>query len=369
MSDEDSIFDDGPAAPAAEAPKAPEPAPAPPTQPPDMDELVQESEKLGLYEPAKSPEKATAQEVSKSVEVKAKAKILAEKIFKKGHIVDLHIGGMTFRKKLQPKDIGKKKEDVPAEVIVLGHKRLIKKTALSEIESIRGKAYSIVEEHSTESWIPKQRFMTKEALPKVLKSLQDLRVDFFKAVEKFVTEYPTLKAEMLAEFPQLASSLEPFYPSPAAVRASFHFDVSHYTTSPVTLGDDLLAQAKIEVEEDLMKKIDSFLSDTVKNTHMIFLTELQAVKEKLDGGEKVNAKTIKKIHEMIETAKTKDVAGDTEFLAMLDDFKKKFTVDASKEKSFKDEIKDSLDAVMKAAGDEKAAEETVTKYKRSLIIN
>lgn len=51
-----------------------------------------------------------------ALDVKNKTKIIMEKIFKKGHIVDPHIGGMTFRKKLQPKDIGKTKADVPAEI-------------------------------------------------------------------------------------------------------------------------------------------------------------------------------------------------------------------------------------------------------------
>jgi hypothetical protein len=173
---------------------------------------------------------------------------------------------------------------------------------------------------------------------------------------------------MLAEFPKWADALSPHYPSPAAVKASFHFEVTQFTASMVTAEGELLSQAQLELEGDLMTKLDEFLQSTVKNTHKLFLDELQAVKEKLDGGDKINAKTIKKIHEMIETATTKDVAGDTEFLAMLEGFKKKFTVDASKEKSFKDEIKETLEKIITVAGDEKAAEETVVKYKRSILV-
>lgn len=301
-------------------------------------------------------------------DIKDKAKIIMEKIFKKGHIVDPHIGGMTFRKKLQPKDIGKTKADVPAEIVSLGHKRLIKKSALAEIESIRGKSYSIVEQHSTESWIPHLRFMSKVSVDKVIGILKELKIEYFKAVEKFVDQYPKLKDEMLAEYPKWAEALQPFYPSAATVKASFHFDVSEYSVSMVTAEGELLSEAKMEIESGLMAKLDTFLKDTVKNTRQLFLQELQAVKEKIDSGEKVNSKTIKKIHDMIEVAESKDIAGDTEFIALLSDFKKKFTVDASKEKSFKDEVAGTLDKILETAGDEKNAEETVFKYKRSILV-
>lgn len=301
-------------------------------------------------------------------DLKAKAQMLTEKIFKKGHIVDPHIGGMTFRKKLIPKDIGKTKADVPAEVVSLGHKRLIKKSALAEIETIRGKAYSLVEQHSTESWIPHLRFMSKVSSEKVVATLKTLKADYFKAVDKFVEQYPALKDEHLKEFPQWAEALLPFYPSAAQVKASFHFEVSEYSVSMVTAEGELLSQAKMEIESGLMDKLDTFLKDTVKNTRQLFLQELQAVKAKIDAGEKVNAKTVKKIHDMIEVAESKDIAGDVEFIALLSDFKKKFTVDASKEKSFKDEVSGTLDKILETAGDEKNAEETVFKYKRSILV-
>lgn len=303
-----------------------------------------------------------------ALDVKNKTKIIMEKIFKKGHIVDPHIGGMTFRKKLQPKDIGKTKADVPAEIISLGHKRLIKKSALAEIETIRGKAYSIVEQHSTESWIPHLRFMSKTSSEKVIAMLKTLKLDYFKAVDKFIEQYPSLKEEMLKEYPQWSEALLPLYPSVAQVKASFHFEVSEYAVSMVTAEGELLSEAKMEIEAGMMAKLDSFLKDTVKNTRQLFLQELQSVKEKIDSGEKVNSKTIKKIHDMIEVAESKDIAGDVEFIALLSDFKKKFTVDASKEKSFKDEVAGTLDKILETAGDEKNAEETVFKYKRSILV-
>lgn len=318
--------------------------------------------------PPPAPDPAAPPPEVKPQDLKAKAKILAEKIFKKGHIVDPCIGGMTFRKKLQPKDIGKTKADVPEEIIVLGHKRLIKKTALAEIEAIRGKAYSLVEQYSTESWIPSLRFMTKEAAVKVLASLKTLKEDYFKALDKFLEEYPKLKEEMLKEYPKWAEALAPFYPSPQQVKQSYHFDVAEYTVSMVTQEGEVLSQAQLEIEGDLMAKLDTFLKDTVKNTRQLFLEQLQAVKEKLDSGDKINSKTIKKIHEMIEVAQSKDIAGDTEFIALLSDLKKKFTVDASKEKSFKDEVEDTVNKIINVASDEGNAAETVSKWKRSIVV-
>lgn len=355
--DEESIFgDDEPAttaapSPAPETPKA-EVAPAPPAPQPETP---------AAPAPAETPAVAT--------DAPSKAKILAEKIFKKGHIVDLHIGGMTFKKKLQPKDIGKKKEDVPEQIIALGHKRLLKKEDVAEIQSIRNKAYALVEQYSNESWIPKLRYMTKENATYVVGELMKIRQEFFKAVEKFVVRYPELRESMLKEFPEWKEALEPFYPPQAKVKDTFYFEVNQYTISMVTPEGEFLSGAQMEIEKEMMGKLHQFLKDTVKNTRQLFLEELTAVQEKLNSGDKVNAKTIKKIQEMIDEAKTKDIAGDAEFMAMLDTFKKKFTVDAAKEKNFKAEVEGTLNQILTAGADEKAVEETVSKYKRSILID
>lgn len=312
-------------------------------------------------------------EIKKFVEKEKQAEMLLNKLFLKGRMVKVSIGCPEFRKKLTNVDIGKTKAEVPDEIISLGQKRLIKKSALAEIKSIQGMANKIVTSHSHESWIPMLRFMKDETAAKVKEELLKIRVDYMKLAEKFAKEYPALKEETLKEFPKWADKLQPYYPSPEKVKKSFYFEMSGFDDWRITIvrkEAEILGDAKLAIKESLMGKLNEFLASSVLDARTQFLEALQGVKEKLDAGEKVNEKTIKKIHEMIEEAKAKNITEDTEFFSMLDGFSKKFTADAAKDKkAFKNEIAKDLDAILAATTDEKAAEKVAEEYvHRSIIV-
>ncbi len=302
-----------------------------------------------------------------------KAEMILNKLFTKGRIVKVSVGCPEFKKKLTLKDLGKKKEEVPEEIVSLGQKRLIKKSAMEEIKAIQSKAYSIIDIHSHESWIPTLRFMKDETAEMVKQELLELRKQYLVLAEDFIKKYPQLKEETLNEFEKWRDRLEPFYPHEDKVKKSFYFEISGFDDWRLTIvrkEAEVLEEATLTLKQSLMDKLEDFLKGSVLSARTQFIEHLQMVQEKLNSGEKVNAKTIKKIHEMIEEAKSKDISGDTEFFNMLDEFGKKFTPDAAKEKNFKDEIGGSLEKILAAAKDDSAGDKVAGEYvKRSILLD
>lgn len=345
MTDNDSIF-------GADEP-APSPAPAPPAPP------------AAATAVAPPP---VADPAAAGTDVEKKAELILEKLFQSGTIVKISVGYWTAKKKLSPKDLGLDEAEVPEEIISLGQKRLVKKSSFEAIKSIEGKARKVAEEYSTESWIPGLRYMTTTAAGKVLPELQTLRTQFYEEMEKFLAKYPDLKAEMLKEYPQYAKALEPHYPSLERVRKSFYFTVDSFKITMARPEADVLTQAKVEIKQNLMDQLDGFLKTTVMDQRALFLEELQTVMEKLQGGDKVHAKTVKKIHEMITVAKEKDFVNDEDFFKLLDTFKEKFTQDNANAKD-NDSVKDALGKVLAAAQNTSDVPEVVGKYKRALIVD
>lgn len=302
-----------------------------------------------------------------------KAEMILNKLFIKGRFVKVSVGCPEFKKKLTNKDVGKKKEDLPEEIVSLGQKRLIKKSAMADIKALQSKAYSLVDTHSHESWIPTLRFMTDATAEMVKEELLKLRVEYLKLAEEFVKQYPKLKKETLEEFEQWRDRLEPFYPPEEKVKKSFYFEISGFDDWRLTIvrkEAEVLEEATLSLKQNLMDKLEDFLKGSVLSARTQFIEHLQMVQEKINSGEKVNAKTIKKIHDMIEEAKSKDISGDSDFFTMLDEFGKKFTPDAAKAENFKAEIGGSLDKILEAAKDESAGDKVAEEYvKRSILVD
>jgi len=340
MPDDDSIFGDEPTqtqtkAPAQPVPVSPAPVPAPP-------------------KPADAA-------------VEKKAEMLLSKLFKQGKIVKVSIGKWEGKRKLSAKDLGLDEDAVPDEIFHLGQKRLVTKSSFEKVKTIESKARGLVDSSSHESWIPSLRFMTDKAAGPILAELAELKKEYEKAADEFVSQYPTLKDEMLKKFPNYAKALEPFYPDPAKVRKSFYFQFDSFAVTMVSTGEaGALESAKVELKESLMAKLDGFYQASVVDTRAKFVEELELVKKKLDSGEKVHGKTIKKLNQMIEQAKTTNFVEDKQFFEMLDDFKKDLA--NINEEVFKKEIKKKLETTLSAAKKTEDVTEVVESYKRSILV-
>lgn len=316
---------------------------------------------------AKIEKGGDAPAVKKPETLGQKAEILLSKLFENGDIVKLHVGKWEGKKKFTHKDLKNlgMADELPDEVFMLGKKRLLQKSAFEAINLIEAKARRLIDDNSTESWVPGLRYMTSKMADSVIAELKDIEKEYMAEAEKFAKKYPTLRQQMLDAYPKYRKLLEPHYPSPERVQASFRFQVDRFQITIARRETSLLEDVKIEIQQDLEKKLDGFYTASVSGLRGKFIEELQGVQAKLTAGDKVHGKTIKKIQKMIDQAKGMEVVSDKEFFAHLDTLK----ADLAKinEDEFQKQVQEKLANTIAEAKKDNVGE-VVNEFKRSVLL-
>jgi hypothetical protein len=130
---------------------------------------------------------------------------VTEMIFERGTLVDIHVGKPTFQRRLRQNDL--LIEGLNEDVLHLGHKKLLPKKALEDLNTLEGRARNGLASRSLTFPVSGARFVRREALSEVLASLQSIKVQWQSKVEELVQEYPALKAKQLEEFEKQAKAL------------------------------------------------------------------------------------------------------------------------------------------------------------------
>lgn len=112
-------------------------------------------------------------------------------LFKHGTLFDLDIGRWMARKKLRADDLLLAPGTEGA--MQLGHKILLPKTAMKEIQEIDSKARVYLANRSTTFPIGGGRFVSSHVLTEVLERLREMRTSYLAAVGAMIEKYPDLR--------------------------------------------------------------------------------------------------------------------------------------------------------------------------------
>ena len=291
-------------------------------------------------------------------------------IYKSGVVADLTVSKWGAMAKLKPEDLGL--GSIP-ELIKLGHKELMKPEYLEKIRSAGSRFEDYLNHHSYVFPFGSARFVTYEVLEDVLSKAKEAEKEFNEAVEEFLNDYDTRRAEMLTEYREVFKKIleekegdEPFakqlimmdvenlvsklsmkYPSRADLESRFNFD---FTTFEVGLPgfnqlDNKEAIEKvhlnIEYKAKASKKIDSFLDQVIETLKGRVLEITGHMKKRLDAGN-LNQLQIKSFVKFAEDFKKQDFIG-MELDQILNSFKDKLA-GADKEKLSDEQFKANLAA-------------------------
>ncbi len=112
---------------------------------------------------------------------------------------------------------------MPEFVIGLGTKRLVKKELIDSWQQIAVKARHRLQKDSFLFPVGSSSFVPIAKLPMLEEELSKLKTEFERAVEYLWTNYDTIRAAMLEEFPDYRDSLARLYPPRDVARARFYF--------------------------------------------------------------------------------------------------------------------------------------------------
>jgi len=306
-----------------------------------------------------------------------KNKLAILNVFMDGCVVDPHIGYPRFEVKLSPKDLGLESKDIP-QIFLLGKKMLVDKTEIGVFQSLEARARRECEFYSVQTPIPGLRFVPNKVLPALEESLVKIKTQFTDRAHDFVSRYATVKQEMMEKYTEYRDSLEKLYPASLDVMQAFKFEWSCFTISlPRTLQAKAIdARSARDVQEkyneiverksrDLVSGFDKWSEEIVVNARKAALALFQTIKDKMDHGEVIHAKSIQALRDHIDSFRTMNFMGDTRMEEAL--VAAKDSLDGLNSKFEKEHSKEVMDAVLKAASDVSDVNGVTGKYKRRLM--
>lgn len=311
-----------------------------------------------------------------AVSDKTKTELLSA--FVDGCVVDPCIGYPRFEVKLSAQDLGLKPEDVP-EIFKLGKKQLIDQEEIRVFQRIESRARREVEFYSFSFPIPGLRFVPHRVLNRLVESMESIKREFNEAAAEFVGRYEDLKADMLTKYAQYRSALERLYPARPHVADSFHFSYAMFSIAlptklqrkavdlktseaAVTKANEIVAQKTRE----LVGSFDKWAEEIVMNARQAALEMFRLVKEKLDGGEVINAKSIESLKGFIDRFRDLNFVGDERMEKALVDAKS--ILDAGMNTRFaKDQAKQVIGQVVQAASDVSDVSQVTGAYRRRML--
>lgn len=257
---------------------------------------------------------------------------------------------------LKAADLGLPENSVNAQLVSLGHKKLVLKERLQELLRIESRVNAMLASVGF-SFMKALHFIPIEMSNEVMEELSKHKADFAKERDVFINNYETIKQEALAKWEEeaqqfrdkgqaevadrLLRSVEASYPPKEELHKYFEFNVVFFNVvAPPAIELDLQAlAAKVkdaevvaearsklvrEAQADVARQMSGFGAECAQQLRERFADLLDEVHETLGtaktrGG--VSQKTLNRLHDFYDNFKKLNFAGDTGLSKVLEDFK------------------------------------------------
>lgn len=246
-------------------------------------------------------------------------KITWNDLFLSGSVVDLDFSRWRARTSVKAADLGIPDSNAVAAALTLGSHRLIPAAAFEKIDEIGAAAKRTVEHYSQNfAFIRGARYVPAAKLPDVMAKLEEHRKAFDAAVDTFVAEYETKKAEMLPTLRQALTDaaktpeavevalerLAAEYPTATAVRTKFALKWSVYALQG---SKQQGTTAAIQDEADAVRGV---VRDMVAQLRAEVTGKLEDVLALIQKGGKLQPRSIEAAMSVLDHVDTVNVLGD-----------------------------------------------------------
>ena len=273
----------------------------------------------------------------------------------KGVLVSVTVRYWRARKKLNPEDLGLRKEQVNDRLISLGHKRLLPKESMEALARIEGRAHALVEENSFPFRNGVARYLPNERIEDVTGKLEDLKAQFEMEKRTFMQKYAELRDQALSEWRQTAQHLvsdpsrlvrviENEFPSPHRMDRYFSFDIQLFQVTvpemPQTQLVDAgtareIAQARQQAAQEARQRIehscDEFIQECVQEMRKQTSELCSDMIETINGKGYVHQKTLNRLIRFIDHFKQLNFMDDRQMEQQLENTRQQFLTRTAEE--------------------------------------
>lgn len=294
---------------------------------------------------------------------------------KDGVVISLHIGYWQGRKALKASDLGLVEAEVP-DIYQLGQKMLIPIEERNAFRAIETRARLKLENYSFKFFVGSAaRFVPIKSLGRVLDELKGHEAEFNEAVDDILSRYDQIRREMLEKYSDLRDKLEPFYPSPQALRRKYYF---RWSTFQVTTPNgeeavpEALAEEYAQFRDSLRKEMEGFLDDAVADLRGQVVEKVEPLLKRIESGEIIRDQTLQSIRGVCDKFEMLNFAGDKtveQALARLRGAINGSKGEDMKASDLKDKIGKAAEAVLQAATTDSDISKVTGRYKRAIWMN
>lgn len=319
-------------------------------------------------------------------------------LFEVGCLVNLRIRSWSGRKMLTRSDMvrmGYNPDKLPEDIVNLGRKLMVPKTEIQALINIEQQARKSLEKWSVPFGICSAHFVPATMLPTVEQQIKDIREEFFKRVDSFVSRFDELKQKIKETHPEFWDKcLKGHYPhNPKELRKRFQFDF--YTFRIAGMGsieetsvEEVIARQKVQTEREkelrlqMHTEVGKFVEEYVLSMRNETVRFCDFMTARINGNpygdedssKKLTAKSLSSFRKYVDRFHKMNIFEDRDVEKMLSEFKDTFLNSGSAPQDFesttiKDSVSKALEAIrIKAAAEGESCSRFIGELKRKVVL-
>lgn len=319
-------------------------------------------------------------------------------LFDVGCLLNLKIKMWSGRKMLTRADlvrVGYDPEQLPPDVVNLGRKLMVPKSELQALTQIEQRARKALERWSVPFGIANAHFVPATMLPTIEQQILELKEEFFKRVDSFITRFDDLAEDVKQAHPEFwEKCLKGHYPAnPKALRERFQFDwytfrIAGMGSIEATSAEEIIAHQKVrneregEIREQMQSEVGEFVGEYVSSMRDETVRFCDLMTARINGhpfddeesAKNLTPKSISCFRNYVDRFRQMNIFGDGEVEKMLSDFRDTFLDSGVAPKDFesanvKNSISTALEAIRnKAAAEGQSGSKFIGELKRRVIL-
>lgn len=274
---------------------------------------------------------------------------LLDILTREGVLINVNVRFWRAARRLKAEDLGLDPDNINAELISLGHKKLLPKKDLKEFALIESRAHAIVEANTFPFMDGLGHFLPNNKLDEVTTKLEQLEAEFNAAQAKFMDRYTVLRikaardwhrvaAKLVSDPDRLVAVIGASFPNPAQMGRYFGFETHLFQVSlPENIQAELISageareialarsQAVQQAEHKIQHGVEKFVQDAVATLRQEtaklcdeMLTSMESGKTKA-----VHQKTLNRLSNFIDHFKSLNFMNDQQLEEQLEEARRK----------------------------------------------
>jgi len=254
-------------------------------------------------------------------------------------------------KKLKAEDLGLDPDDVTDQLISLGHKKLLPRSALKAFSLIESRAHALVDASTFPFLGGIAHYLPNSKLVEVTRRLEELEREFQAEQQRFLSDYGNLRMDAAREWwdaarrlvrdpDRLVATIESSFPQADEMSRYFSFNTHLFQVSIpegtpqmelIAAGDrQAVVEARNRAAQEAARKIrtgaEAFVSDCVATMRQETATLCDEMLASMRGGKTqgVHQKTLNRLVRFIDQFKQLNFAGDRQMEEQLERVRREF---------------------------------------------